>query len=108
MRLDSTEATVSFDNLVIEAGDAGTIQLEAGQGVLVRGSVIDNAGKLFKTGATPYGVLTDDTDATNAIVATVWKSGKFVKDTVTTDGDINAVDVDALRVHNIMLESALV
>lgn len=57
MRLDSTEATVSFDNLVIEAGDAGTIQLEAGQGVLVRGSVIDNAGKLFKTGATPYGVL---------------------------------------------------
>lgn len=107
--LNSVEAVVRYDNLVITAGDAGTIEIASGEGKLTRGSVIDNAGKLLATGATPYGILTDDVDATSeAVVATVWKSGKFVKNSLVTKGDIDASDIDALRVHGIFVEEALV
>lgn len=45
--LNTDYGTVDYDNLINRPGDVGSIQLEAGQGTLERGSVIDNNGKLL-------------------------------------------------------------
>ena len=47
MLMSKDHTSVVYDNLVIEAGTVGSIQLQKGQGTLKRGAVLDSNGKLL-------------------------------------------------------------
>ncbi len=161
--LNQNVSTLNYDNLVNCAGDVGTIKLAAGQGKLLKGSIIDTDGKLlavrvgattttfvktsdttyddtktyftesngaytkatitvFASGTTYYErvmstekakasyILCEDiqTDETNQTVATVWKNGNFVKNSVVVGKDYILTDADVadLRDVSIIFESA--
>lgn len=110
MRLDNTVGEMTYDNLIIRAGDVGTIKLAASQGTLKRGSLVTEEatdGSVLATGgnADASYVLTDEVDTTDgAVVATVYKNGKFVKNSLILSGDIADADIQALRLRGIIVE----
>jgi len=120
MRLDNQVGEMTYDNLIIRAGDVGTVKLSASQGILKRGSLVTEEktvaatdtteavdGSVLATGGSADAayVLTDDYDTTDgAVVATVYKNGKFVKNSLITSGDITDADVQALRKLGIIVE----
>ena len=103
------------DNLVADihvkqVTGSGTIV--AGAGALKRGTVMALAdGKLsvMKSGATPYGILTDDVDATEATVAEVYLTGKFNANAliVAAGYTLTAADIKVLRDGGIFIENAV-
>lgn len=109
--LSKDYGTVEYDNLVISAGDVGSIALASGQGTLEKGSVIDSRGLLMcTTSSIPAYVLcdktvTDDEEATTGIV---YKNGCFVRESlVTAKGyTLKNTDIDKLRSVGIIVESA--
>ena len=91
---------------------SGTIA--SGAGVLVRGTVVatDSNGKLvaMASGKTPYAVLCDDVDATEAdAVAEVYLTGRFNKNAlVVAEGyTLTAADINTLRNGGIFVEAAV-
>ena len=83
----------------------------AGSGILQRGTVMSlSEGKLsvMKSGATPYGILTDDVDATKEVVAEVYLTGAFCKGGLhVADGyTLTDADIQTLRNGGIFVETA--
>jgi len=123
MRLDNNVGSMTYDNLIIRAGDVGSIKLSAGQGTLKRGSLVTEEqtmaatdttdaidGSILATGgkADASYVLTDDFDTTDgAVVATVYKNGKFVKDSLIISGTADDKDFQALRQRGIIVEDGV-
>lgn len=101
---------VGFDNLVIEGGAVGSIQLAANQGTLKKGSVIDSAGKLLTEGGKASYVLCDATatDSATTVTGIVYKTGTFVRNSlVTADGyEFKDTDAESLRDVGIIVEAA--
>ena len=84
------------------------IPLAAGQGVLKRGSVIDDGGNLINANdANPFGILCDDVDTTEATVAEVYVSGCFNKGAlIVGDGyELNTANAVMLRATGIYVEN---
>jgi len=100
-----------YDNLVIREGDVGQIELVAGQGKVLRGTVVDEAGKVLETGATASFVVADDVevDESTATVANVYKNGCFVKGSlIVAEGyALAATDIANLRQVGIIVEDAI-
>lgn len=115
------------DNLIADPTVKQIIQtgvISSGQGVLARGTVVDlstgssGTGKLVIHGTaagsnetlTPYGVLTDDADATSAdAVAEVYVTGKFHKSAliVKNSTTLSVADIQALRNGGIFVENVM-
>lgn len=105
--------TVGYDNLVIRAGDVGHVELAAGQGILKRGSIINDDGKLYNgsaDGKQPLYILCDDTetDDTEETTASVYKNGNYIRNSliVATGYTLTDADVEELRKVNIIVETA--
>lgn len=92
--------------------------LEAGQGVLTRGTVIGivtatKKAKIVNNAATdgsekPYAILTDTIDATQEIATTAYITGEFNKNALTFGGDDTAADHELeLRKLGIYLKNVL-
>lgn len=104
---------IAQDNLI--AGiypptDVTGIKIAAGQGALVRGTVLAQSDdgcvvlNTATTGKAAY-ILTDDVDATEAVSATGYRSGNFnTAALVVAEGyELTAADRDALRKYGIVL-----
>ena len=106
---------VAHDNLIADIHvklTVGSGTINAGAGELKRGTVMALAdGKLsvMKSGGAPYGILTDDVDATEATVAEVYLTGKFNKNAliVASGYELTAADIKALRDGGIFIENAV-
>ena len=76
----STIGTYTPDNLL--AGDFPRITawLTIPSGVLKRGTVVESDGAVMETGGDPFGVLSEDVDASGGPVeAVVYLSGEFAR-----------------------------
>lgn len=107
------------DNLIIGNDVAlitQTATIAAGEGALVRGSVLatgaDGKLKLLSSessGASEvaFGILCDDVDATSDAVAEVYVAGQFNADALVTKASYKlvAADITALRNGGIYLEN---
>ncbi len=111
MDLVKPSESVVYDNLI--AGHeipllTKGIKLVAGQGVLLKGSVLSKDGdgncKLIALGEEPYGVLTDDIDTEVESICTIYQQGIFNKVKLIVGDDIESVDslLDDLRKINIL------
>jgi len=118
-RLDENIGTVEYDGLIVSnvpVADVVTVKLAAGTGVLKCGTVVTGAADaelapaaaaLVATNGTF--VLTDDTDITEATVATAYRTGHFARNKLTTDGTyaLTAADEEILRNAGILLSDAI-
>lgn len=118
-RLDENIGTVEYDGLIVSnvpVADVVTVKLAAGTGVLKRGTVVTGAADaelapaaaaLVATNGTF--VLTDDTDITEATVATAYRTGHFARNKLTTDDTyaLTAADEEILRNAGILLSDAI-
>ena len=114
--LNKDYGSVDYDNLVIKAGEVGSIQLAAGQGTLTRGSVIDEAGKLLagkageETAPVAKYILCDDTetDDDGTVTGIVYKTGVFARNSLIVAKNYKLSDENAeeLRDVGIIVEDA--
>lgn len=104
---------MAYDNLFASASMkilTGSGVVASGAGVLKRGTVVAMDGtKLvaMTTGKTPYGILTDDVDATAGdTVAEVYLTGHFNKNAliVASGYTLTASDIQELRKAGIFVE----
>lgn len=116
-RLDENIGTVEYDGLIVNnvpVADVVTVKLNAGTGILKRGTVVTGAAgadlapaaaALSATNGT-Y-ILTDDTDA--GAVATAYRTGHFARNKLHTDGSytLTAADEEILRNAGILLSDAI-
>jgi len=85
-----------------------TVELAVGSGKLKRGQLIGETGGVFEpieSGATPYGILCADVDATAGATAMVYVSGHFNANAVI--GYVEETHYDDLRKNGIFVEAAL-
>lgn len=121
IRKDKTY-TFEVENLFtgVMPAPTATFELEAGQGLLKRGSLIaidtdTGQGKLIASGseAVSFFVLADDTDTgesgTEAVGCTGYLSGNFNKERliVGEDYDFPTADVAQMRKDGIILQTAM-
>ena len=92
----------------------GSVTVVSGAGVVKRGTVLakNDEGKMvvMADGLTPYGVLCDDVDATEAdVVGEAYLTGCFNKSAlIVADGyELTADDVQALRNGGIFVENVV-
>ena len=79
-------------------------------GVLKAGTFLTRAGAVATTGATVFGVLAHDADATAATSGTVYLTGSFLRDLIiaaNSGATIDAAFEDAIRVKGIYLERSI-
>lgn len=109
--------TFSADNLFYDTSfpvQTGAVKLAAGQGPLLRGTVVgkDNTGEFVLASDTVVAdaILTDDVDTGavvgTAIVAETYISGTFNSNALIVDGDI-ADHIATLRTKGIYLKATL-
>ena len=129
--VNETIGSMEYDELIIgnhPVADVAMVKLAAGQGIIKRGTVLSGTpggelapiSKTFTAGTALY-ILTDDTDTgdtpaddleeeeeseTPAIFATAYRSGKFNRKKLLTDGTytLSDADIEALRQSNIILD----
>ena len=129
--LNENLGTVDYDEVIIgnfPVADVVMVKLAGGQGVVKRGTVVtgDPGGEMkaiaaaVTAGKALY-IVTDDTDTGEtpgeeeeeeppaAVFATVYRSGKFNRKKVLTDGSykLTAADEEYLRLGNILMEDAI-
>lgn len=110
--LNKDYGSIEYDNLVIKAGEVGSIQIASGQGTLTRGSVIDANGKLLSNVASEGAkyILCDDTetDDEETVTGIVYKTGVFVRNSLVVAGGYEFTDSNAeeLRDVGIIVEDA--
>lgn len=116
--LNETIGAVDFDGLFVAnvpVADVVTVTLAAGSGVVKRGTVItgDAGGELAPVSAALVAtkaiyILTDDTDTTEAAVATAYRTGHFARNKLITAGyDLTKADEEILRNAGILLADAI-
>lgn len=113
-QLRNVEETVNYNKLVADISfplQVGVVNLKAGQGVLVAGSVIaENATgeHLFYDGTdgqTPHSILVEDVDATTATTGQVYLSGVLNRKELVVGGSVAIGTIeDALRIRGIYLK----
>lgn len=85
------------------------VELEAGSGELKRGQLIgfsvDGKYAPISSGATPYGILCEDVDATEAASVVVYVTGHFNANKII--GYVEAEHYNALRENGIYVEAAI-
>jgi hypothetical protein len=117
-KLNETIGAVEYDGIINSAchADVVTVKLKAGQGVLKRGTIVSGEpgtelealNKTLTVSTLPY-ILTEDTDATAATVATAYRTGHFNRNKlITADGyTLTAADEGLLRACGILLSDAI-
>ena len=118
-RLNETIGTVEYDGLIVSnnpVADVVTVQIAAGNGTLKRGTVLTGTpgGALAPVSAALASgkctvILTDDTDASEAAVATAYRTGHFARNKliVGVSYTITAADEEILRNAGILLSDAI-
>lgn len=117
-KLNETIGAVEYDGIINSACDADvvTIQIAAGNGTLKRGTIVTGTagGALAPVAAALKAengtyILTDDIDATNATVATAYRTGHFNRNKLITNGSyaLTAADEVILRAAGILLSDAI-
>ena len=79
-------------------------------GLLKAGCFLTRAGAIATTGATVFGVLAHEVDATTATSGTVYLTGSFLRDLIilaNSGATIDAAFEDAIRVKGIYLERSI-
>ena len=113
-KLNETMGVMTPDNLIYDNTfpvDTVIIKLRAGQGELLRGSVIcmssaTNDGVIYGTEAivdetlTACYILADDTDSTNTIMAECYRSGHFSRNNLITKADISITNTSENEMRN--------
>lgn len=110
--IGSDYGSVDYDNLVNRAGDVGSIQLAAGQGILPRGAVVTEGGKLVTDAEDKASyILCDDTetDDIDTVTGIVYKNGNFIKNSLIVGTGYELTDdvVASLRSVGIIVEDAV-
>ena len=117
-KLNETIGAVEYDGIINSAchADVVTVQIAAGNGALKRGTIVTGTagGALAPVAAAldaskgAY-ILTDDIDATNATVATAYRTGHFNRNKLITNGSyaLTAADEEILRAAGILLSDAI-
>ena len=103
--------TFTPDNLI--AGDfprvTGWVTIPSGS--LKRGTIVTSAGAAMASGGDPFGVLTDDVDASNgAAPGSVYLTGEFASRHLILSGGagtLTAADVAKLRLLSIFAKSTV-
>lgn len=113
-QLRNVEETVAYNKLVADISfplQVGVVNLKAGQGVLVSGSVIaetatgDHVLYDGTDGQTPHSVLIEDVDATTATAAHVYLSGVLNRKELVVGNSVAIGTIeDALRIRGIYLK----
>lgn len=120
-KLNERVGALEYDELIIgnhPVADVVFVDLAAGSGVIKRGTVIiGEPGKTFapiavaaSAGKALY-IVAEDVDITGSdpVTATVYRSGRFNRQRLLTDGTyaITKADEEYLRLGNILLEDAV-
>lgn len=121
-RLDENLGSVEFDNLIADSyppADVFSVQLEAGQGILERGTLLarkdDGIMEMIATATTgkANAVLSDPVDTGDtegeAVTGIAYRTGHFnTNRLIVAEGyEITATDREALRVAGIMTSEAV-
>lgn len=118
-RLDETLNAPGYDGLIIgnePVADVVTVTLAAGNGTVARGTVVtgEAGGELkpvseaLESEKAVY-IVTDDTDTTATVITTAYRTGKFARNKLITNGsyELSAADEEILRKSGILLDTAL-
>jgi len=116
-RLDVQDlASFKFDNLVINEGAVGHIELSVNQMVassfvLPRGTVLDDDGAVLAADKNARYILADELDTegdSGTVTGTVYKTGTYVRNGLTVaDGyTFDNDDAENLRDYGIIVENA--
>lgn len=118
-RLDENLGAVEYDGLIVSntpVADVVTVSVAAGNGTIKRGTIVTGTpgGELaplaaaVSTDNATY-IITDDVDATAAVVATAYRTGHFARNKLTTNGvyTLTAADEEILRKSGILLSDAV-
>jgi hypothetical protein len=87
-----------------------SLAIPAGAGVRKAGTLLTRAGAVAATGATTFGVLAHDIDATAATSGVVYLTGSFLRDLIVIANPGTTIDLafeDALRAKDIYLERSV-
>ena len=104
------------DNLLFDgkfSPDIKTIEIDAGEGELKRGSVMSTSDnktfKLMDAGEKPDCILADDIDATNAVIGSAYRTGHFNSNAVICKGNytLDENDEAVLRNHGIFFSTSV-
>lgn len=117
-KLNETIGAVEYDGIINSAcnADVATVQIAGGNGALKRGTIVTGVagGELAPVAAALEAkngayILTDDIDATNATVATAYRTGHFNRNKLITNGSyaLTAADEEVLRAGGILLSDAI-
>ena len=117
-KLNETIGAVEYDGIINSAchTDVVTVQIAAGNGALKRGTIVTGTagGALAPVAAALKAengtyILTDDIDATNATVATAYRTGHFNRNMLIINGSyaLTAADEEVLRAAGILLSDAI-
>lgn len=116
--LNEVIGSVGFDGLIVDntpVADVVTVTLAADSGVVKRGTVITGTAggnmapiaAALATGKPAY-ILADDTDATEAAIATAYRTGHFARNMLVTGAyTLTAADEEILRNAGILLSDAI-
>lgn len=110
----STSYTQGLPSSILGAEPFSTttysLAIPAGAGLRKAGTLLTRAGAVAATGATTFGVLAHDIDATAATSGVVYLTGSFLRDLVVIANPGTTIDIafeDALRVKDIYLERSI-
>jgi hypothetical protein len=116
-KLNEVVGSMEYDGLIVSgtpAADVVTVTLAAGNGELKRGTIVTGTagGELAPASAALSGavyILTDDVDATEAVVATAYRTGHFATNKLITAGEyaLTAADKEYLRKSGILVSDAI-
>lgn len=116
-KLNEVIGVMEYDGLIVSctpATDVVTVKLAAGNGELKRGTVVTGTagGNLAPASASLTAavyILADDVDATEAVVATAYRTGHFATNKLITAGDyaLTAADKEHMRKSGILVSDAI-
>ena len=111
MNASSTYTQTSVSILGAEPFPTTTYSLDIPSGgVLKAGTFLTRAGAVATTGATVFGILAHEVDATAATSGTVYLTGSFLRDPIVAANSGATVDLafeDALRAKGLYLERSI-
>ena len=114
--LNETVAAVEYDGLIVDVyppADVFAVTIKAGEGELMRGSVLsldeDGTRSLMTEGGNANCILAEDVDATEEANALAYRTGHFASNRmIVGDGyELTAEDRETLRGVGILVSDAM-
>lgn len=116
--MSATVGTMKYDGLIYDGKfpvDTTTVKLRAGQGILLRGTILctstDGNAVILGTTAVegealiPSSILADDVDTGTSLIAEAYRTGHFAREKLISKVAVTEVIENQLRLYGILISS---